>query len=68
MKTMNPYLPIRKVPLDFQGIKSSAYSVQMEKKKGSITFFPAFTSHRVKPVTKGKRYVLQELFIGDHFA
>ena len=41
---------------------------EMEKKKGSITFFPAFTSHRVKPVTKGKRYVLQELFIGDHFA
>ena len=39
----------------------------MEKKKGSITFFPAFTSHRVKPVTKGKRYVLQELFTGDHF-
>jgi len=30
----NPYLPIRKVPLDFQGIKSSAFSVQMEKKKG----------------------------------
>ena len=40
---------------------------EMEKKKGSITFFPAFTSHRVKPVTKGKRYVLQELFTGDHF-
>tara|TARA_E500000305_G_scaffold16729_1_gene12484 strand:+ start:1701 stop:2480 length:780 start_codon:yes stop_codon:yes gene_type:complete len=30
----NPYLPIRKVPLEFQGISSSAYSVQMEKKKG----------------------------------
>ena len=41
---------------------------EMEKKKGSITFFPAFTSHRVKPVTKGKRYVLQELFIGENFA
>tara|TARA_Y100000356_G_scaffold93824_1_gene79224 strand:- start:1731 stop:2357 length:627 start_codon:yes stop_codon:yes gene_type:complete len=40
---------------------------EMEKKKGSITFFPAFTSHRVKPITKGKRYVIQELFIGDHF-
>jgi hypothetical protein len=31
---MNPYLPIRKVPLDFEGIKSSAYSVQIDKKKG----------------------------------
>ena len=30
----NPYLPIRKVPLEFQGISSSAFSVQMEKKKG----------------------------------
>ena len=26
---MNPYLPIRKVPLDYNGISSSAYSVQM---------------------------------------
>lgn len=28
---MNPYLPIRKVPLDYQGIQSSAYSVQMSR-------------------------------------
>jgi len=27
---MNPYLPIRKVPLDYDGIESSAYSVQMQ--------------------------------------
>ena len=27
---MNPYLPIRKVPLDYNGISSSAYAVQME--------------------------------------
>ena len=40
---------------------------EMKKQKGSITFFPAFTSHRVKPVIRGKRYVIQELFIGDHF-
>ena len=26
---MNPYLPIRKVPLDYNGVKSSAFSVQM---------------------------------------
>ena len=28
---MNPYKPIRKVPLDYNGISSSAFSVQMEK-------------------------------------
>ena len=27
---MNPYLPIRKVPLDYDGIGSSAYAVQMQ--------------------------------------
>ena len=39
----------------------------MEKKKGSLTLFPAFLCHNVTPVTKGKRYVIQELFVGDHF-
>jgi hypothetical protein len=28
---MNPYLPIRKVPLDYNGIQSSAFSVQTER-------------------------------------
>ena len=28
---MNPYLPIRKVPLDYNGIQSSAFSVQIQK-------------------------------------
>jgi len=28
---MNPYSPIRKVPLDYDGIQSSAFSVQMQK-------------------------------------
>ena len=27
---MNPYLPIRKVPLDYNGISSSAFAVQMQ--------------------------------------
>ena len=27
---MNPYLPIRKVPLNYDGIHSSAYAVQMQ--------------------------------------
>ena len=31
---MNPYLPIRKVPLDYNGINSSAYSVQTNTEKG----------------------------------
>ena len=39
----------------------------MNKLKGSLTLFPAFLCHNVVPVTKGKRYVIQELFVGDHF-
>ena len=39
----------------------------MNQLKGSLTIFPTFLSHNVTPVTKGTRYVLQELFIGDHF-
>ena len=39
----------------------------MNKLKGSLTFFPAFLCHNVVPISKGKRYVIQELFIGDHF-
>lgn len=39
----------------------------MNKLKGSLTLFPAFLCHNVAPVTKGKRYVIQELFVGDHF-
>ena len=34
---MNPYLPIRKVPLDYNGISSSAYSVQMQHPSGTDT-------------------------------
>ena len=40
---------------------------EVPKEKGSITFFPTFLSHRVKPVISGTRYVLQEFFIGNHF-
>jgi predicted 2-oxoglutarate/Fe(II)-dependent dioxygenase YbiX len=39
----------------------------MEKNKGALTLFPTFLCHNVTPVTKGKRYVIQELFVGDHF-
>jgi hypothetical protein len=34
---MNPYLPIRKVPLDYNGISSSAYAVQMQHESGKGT-------------------------------
>ena len=36
---MNPYAEIRKVPLDYQGVQSSAYSVQtydVNKKKETL--------------------------------
>ena len=29
-KHSDPYAPIRKVPLDYKGLKSSAYSIQLE--------------------------------------
>ena len=32
---MNPYLPIRKVPLDYNGISSSAFAVQMQHPGGT---------------------------------
>ena len=34
---MNPYLPIRKVPLDYNGISSSAFAVQMQHEPGKNT-------------------------------
>jgi len=39
----------------------------MNQLKGSLTIFPTFLSHNVTPVTKGTRYVIQELFVGNHF-
>ena len=35
---MNPYLPIRKVPLDYNGISSSAFAVQMEQPETGENF------------------------------
>ena len=35
--------------------------------RGSITIFPAFLSHRVTPVTKGRRYSLITWMLGDSF-
>ena len=36
---MNPYLPIRKVPLDYNGIESSAFAVQMQH-EGDVDKLP----------------------------
>jgi hypothetical protein len=36
---MYPYAPIRKVPLEYMGIPSSAFSVQLEKSKDGVTKF-----------------------------
>ena len=54
------------VQFGFQDEKTDDW-FKMNKLKGSLTIFPAFLSHRVTTVTKGKRYVIQELFVGDHF-
>ena len=56
--------PLR-MPTIIKGMHTQEFAP--EKKKGSLTLFPAFLCHNVTPVTKGKRYVIQELFVGDHF-
>ena len=35
--------------------------------RGSITIFPSFLSHRVTPITKGRRYSLITWMLGDCF-
>ena len=47
--------------------KNTGEWFEMNKLKGSLTIFPSFLSHRVTPVTKGVRNVIQELYIGDSF-
>jgi PKHD-type hydroxylase len=41
--------------------------VPLNKKKGSITFFPSYVRHRVLPVTKGTRYSMVGWFLGPPF-
>jgi hypothetical protein len=48
---MNPYAPIRKVPLDFEGIASSAYAVQQERWKDG-------TAHWKEVGVVGNKYML----------
>ena len=50
-------------PKDYEGgclelFPSSLEPIEVEKKKGLITFFPSYILHRVKPVTSGKRLSL----------
>ena len=37
------------------------------RKQGSIIIFPAFLSHRVTPITEGKRYSMLSWMLGDTF-
>ena len=41
--------------------------ISVPKKKGTITIFPSFLSHRVSPVQRGPRYSIQEFYIGNSF-
>lgn len=49
-------------PDDYEGGELCLYTGKeptiIEKKKGRIIFFPSYTLHEVKPVTKGTRYSL----------
>ena len=47
--------------------KSGKNNYAAPRTRGSITIFPAFLSHRVTPVTKGKRYSLITWMLGDCF-
>ena len=53
---MNPYLPIRKVPLDYHGIDSSAYAVQMRHEPDEGTPITAMAWKEVGVV--GHNYLL----------
>ena len=47
--------------------KSGKNNYTAPRTRGSITIFPAFLSHRVTPITKGKRYSLITWMLGDCF-
>ena len=47
--------------------KSGKNNYTAPRTRGSITIFPAFLSHRVTPVSKGKRYSLITWMLGDCF-
>ena len=41
--------------------------IKGNRSKGSLLIFPAFLSHRVTPITKGKRYSIITWMEGDAF-
>ena len=41
--------------------------ITVPKKKGTITIFPSFLSHRVSHVQRGPRYSIQEFYVGSSF-
>ena len=41
--------------------------ISVPKKKGTITIFPSFLSHRVSPLQRGPRYSIQEFYLGNSF-
>lgn len=49
-------------PEEYEGgdlcLYTGKYPTIIEKKKGRVVFFPSYTLHEVKPVTKGTRYTL----------
>ena len=47
--------------------KSGKNNYTAPRTRGSITIFPAFLSHRVTPITKGRRYSLITWMLGDCF-
>lgn len=72
-------VPARKLSLSLQLNDPSEYSGgelqlklgrqnhTMTKERGMVTFFPSYTLHRVRPVTKGTRYSLVAWVSGPPF-
>ena len=60
LKHSDPYAPIRKVPLDYNGIKSSAYSVQLEDycKTGEDEGKPVYANKWQEKGVVGSNYLL----------
>ena len=55
-------------PDDYEGgelLLNHGNDCVVSKTKGSMTLFPSFTVHEVKPVTKGIRYSLVGWVVGD---
>jgi len=47
--------------------KNTIKTFEETKDQGAVVFFPSFTVHRVKPVTKGTRYSLVVWWLGEPY-